>query len=436
MAQRGSAAPGPSSKRLARGSSGEDESWSEKENDLLWVHVIDRGSMDCTTDRGAHTDTERMNAGRAYAHTVRRSELGTGLLDLLAAAYAHASRDDWMERIATGRVTVDGQPAKAGHHLAEGALIVYHRPPWVEPAAPALDLTALHDDGVLVVIHKPAGLPVLPSEMYYENTVLRQLRSLRRADETVPHPTHRLGVGTSGLLLCAVGSQARAALSRAFERREVHKTYLALAAGHVPELPCACGGGTLSHVRCAGCAGGAGGADCERRSSASEISARSEESTFEIGCPIGPVPHCSWAGSVHGAMPESGRGAKAALSLVRVVTRYAADACLPERSLVEVRIPTGRPHQIRIHMAYLGHPLLGDPLYAVGGLPRAVPPPEATGGGAAESLSGAPDAKYEARPPLPRDGGYALHAWRVELPHPTSGELMSFCAPAPPLLRA
>ena len=354
-----------------------------------------------------------MNAGRAYAHTVRRGELGTGLLDLLTAAYPHTSRDEWTERIATGRVTVDGQLASADLQLAEGALIVYHRPPWVEPAAPALDPIALHDDGVLVVLHKPAGLPVLPSEMYYENTVLRQLQSLRGADETVPHPTHRLGVGTSGLLLCAVGSQARAALSRAFERREVHKTYLALAAGHVPE-PRACGGGTLSHVRCA---------------------AESEESTIEISCPIGPVPHCSWAGSVHGAMAESGSGAKDALSIVRVVARYAADACLPERSLVQVRIPTGRPHQIRIHMAYLGHPLVGDPLYAVGGLPRAVPPPEATGGGEAKSLS-TPDATGDARPPLPRDIGYALHAWRVELPHPTSGERVSFCAPPPPLLRA
>jgi 23S rRNA-/tRNA-specific pseudouridylate synthase len=76
---------------------------------------------------------------------------------------------------------------------------------------------------VLAVLHKPARLPVLPSELYYEHTVLQILRTMHAKAAfpatvcEVPHPAHRLGVGTSGVLICAIGADARSALSRAFE---------------------------------------------------------------------------------------------------------------------------------------------------------------------------------------------------------------------------
>lgn len=132
---------------------------------------------------------------------------------------------------------------------------------------------------------------------------------------------------------------------------------------------------------------------------------------FEVDAPIGPVPHCSWAGSIHGAVPGGGKGAKQALSRVRVLRRDPTCG----HTLVQVEIPTGRPHQIRIHMAYAGHPLVGDPLYVVGGLP-------------------APTSEAEGRPPLPRDTGYFLHATSIELDHPLSGEPLCFKAPPPRLL--
>ena len=94
-------------------------------------------------------------------------------------------------------------------------------------------------------------------------------------------------------------------------------------------------------------------------------------------------------------------------------------------TLVEVEIPTGRAHQIRIHMAYAGHPLVGDPLYKSGGTPR-----ESTS--CCEEGNGE---KTESRPPLPRDGGYLLHAWRALLPHPVTGEMVTFTAAPPPRLR-
>ena len=174
-----------------------------------------------------------MNAGRVYTHTVRRGEADTPLLTLLTTNYLHSSALEWVEHISNNRVLVDGLPGTSEQRPHEGATIHYHRPPWIEPPAPIAELKVLHDDGALVVLHKPSGLPVLPSELYYEHSVLRRLHHSRPSDAVAPHPAHRLGVGTSGLLLCAVGGPARAALSQAFERRKVKKTYRALVVGHV-----------------------------------------------------------------------------------------------------------------------------------------------------------------------------------------------------------
>ena len=266
-----------------------------------------------------------LNAGRVYSHTVRDAEGGQQLIDLLAATYRHSTRDTWAEHCATGRIYVHGAEAQADTLVAVGDLVEYHRPPWREPDAPT-ELEVLHADGDLLVLRKPSGLPVLPSEMYWERTVLAQLRR-RFPPEALPSPVHRLGVGTSGVLLCAITQRAKAALGRALQERRVSKTYRALVAGLV------------------------------------------KADAFEVKVPIGPVPHSSWGGSVHGAVPNGGGGSKHAHSIVRVLRR---DTALCE-TLVEVDIPTGRAHQIRIHMAFAGHPLVGDPLYITGGLPSDAP---------------------------------------------------------------
>ena len=114
-------------------------------------------------------------------------------------------------------------------------------------------------------------------------------------------------------------------------------------------------------------------------------------------------------------------------------------------AIVEVEIPTGRPHQIRIHMAYIGHPLVGDPLYLPGGKPdcqrRAFPKRRKededldTDDEAEEECSTVClDSTYEGgvmRVPLPRDCGYSLHAYQITVDHPTSKETMTFTARPP-----
>ena len=167
---------------------------------------------------------------------------------------------------------------------------------------------------------------------------------------------HRLGRGTSGLLLFARTEAARRAVATEWRAGRVDKEYRALVNG-VPR-----------------------------------------QKHFTIDAPIGPVAHAR-LGRVYAAA----RGGKPALSHVELL------ASRGDQALVAVRIPTGRPHQIRIHLAAAGHPLLGDPLYVTGGVPGP-------------------------QPGLPGDGGYWLHAHRLALAHPVTGARLELeCAPPPEL---
>ena len=295
-----------------------------------------------------------MNGGYEYRERLGREANGSTVLAWLAGRHRHSTEPVWRARIDAGEVSLDGVPASAGGALRIGQCLAWRRPPWAEPVVP-LGFAILFRDDALLAVAKPRGLPSVPNGGFLEHTLLHQLRRLH--PEAVP--MHRLGRGTSGLLLFARTEAARRAVATEWRAGRVEKEYRALVSG-VPR-----------------------------------------QKHFTIDAPIGPVAHPR-LGRVYAAA----RGGKPALSHVELL------AARGDQALVAVRIPTGRPHQIRIHLAAAGHPLLGDPLYVTGGVPGL-------------------------QPGLPGDGGYHLHAHRLALAHPVTGARLALeCAPPPELREA
>lgn len=293
------------------------------------------------------------NSGYVYRERVPGWARGLSVLAYLVRAHTHSDEAAWRVRLAAGEVRLDGEAAHGGEALRPGQRLDWHRPPWDEEAVP-LDFGVVHEDAAIVAVAKPSGLPTLPGGGFLEGTLLTGVQ--KRWPEA--RPLHRLGRGTSGLVLFALTGEAAATLARAWRADEVGKVYRALGVGHPA---------------------------WEERA---------------LTTPIGPVPHPR-LGTVHAASASG----KASLSVARVLERR------PEATLFEVDLHTGRPHQIRIHLAAAGHPLLGDPLYAPGGLPR------------------------EDAPGLPGDPGYLLHAERLTLTHPATGERLTLRAGPPAALR-
>lgn len=294
------------------------------------------------------------NRGWTYRLRAGADDDGRPLADLLAARYAHSPAAVWRQRAADGQLTLDAVPASGDTIVSAGQLVVWQRPPWDEPDVPAT-FTVIHEDADLLVVDKPSGLPTMPAGGFLEHTLLRLLAA--RYGQVAP--AHRLGRFTSGLVLCTRTARAAAAVAAAWRAHSVTKIYRALVSG-TPAW-----------------------------------------NDTVIRVPIGPVP-----GPRLDRVFAADAAGRAAESHARVIERRGAT------TLVEVRITTGRPHQIRIHLAAAGHPLAGDPLYVAGGRPDA------------------------ASTALPGDGGYHLHAARLALAHPATGDLLDLAAPVPPLLRS
>jgi 23S rRNA pseudouridine1911/1915/1917 synthase len=295
----------------------------------------------------------QLNQGYEYRERLGPEADGQTVLAYLSHHHPHSSREEWAARIADGQVLIDARPGHIDSVLQRGGELVWRRPPWIEPEVPG-SFSILYEDQDLLAVAKPAGLPTLPGANFLQSTLLYQVRDY--APDAAP--LHRLGRWTSGVVLCARNQDARADLVRQWSTRQVVKCYRALADG-----------------------------DPTREA-------------LTISTPIGRVPH-ALLGTLHAAAVDG----KPALTRVKVLERRAA------AFLCDVWIATGRPHQIRIHLAAAGHPLVGDPLYTVGGVPL-------------------PDSRA-----LPGDPGYHLHATELRVRHPRSGrDLVIACEP-PSLLR-
>ena len=291
------------------------------------------------------------NDGYSYRIQLDASVAGLNLLDYLCREYAHSSKPEWQNRIERGEVLVNDRVANSEQQLLPGTILVWNRPGWEEPHAPC-EFRVIYDDAYLVVVDKPSGLPTLPGGGYYQNTLLH----LVQQQHPEARPMHRLGRGTSGLVVFAKNSKAAGQLGCNWKR--VRKLYLAVSQGHA------------------------------------------SEGEYDIQKPIGMIPHPK-LGHVHAACDNG----KFAQSIARTLS-CSKNLSRP-KTLFHVELVTGRPHQIRIHLACIGHPLVKDPMYAAGG-------------------------GLIANPGLPGDLGYFLHANSLELTHPNSGELLALHAEPPP----
>ena len=301
------------------------------------------------------------NGGWTYRDRVAPAEAGQAISAFYAARHPHSDRATWLGRLAAGEIECNGRRLTADGPLAVGDRLAWHRPPWREEAVPGA-WGVVHDDGDLQVIDKPAGLPVLPAGGFLEHTVLRLLERRHRNDPAgVPRPVHRLGRFTTGLLVCARRPATRAWLSAllrestAAETPGCQKVYRALLEPGALAL------------------------------------APGDSLRFEGAIGRRAHPRLGWIWCAAGSeLP--------ACSTLTLLERH------PAADLVAVAIASGRPHQIRIHCAALGAPLLGDPLYLPGGSAR----PEA----------------------LPGEGGYQLQAWQLMLQRP-DGSCLRVEAPVP-----
>ncbi len=290
----------------------------------------------------------------------------TERLDRFLADQLALSRTVAARLIADKRVTTAGRPLRASVQLERGALVSVELPPPDEPPprsyAPAhRDLTFVYEDAHLAVLDKPAGLVVHPGPGHWDDTLVNVLvgRGTALSQGSAegagrgggggrPGIVHRLDRDTSGLLLVAKTDEAHRRLARLIERRQVTRVYAAVAWGHVAKSPVTIEAPIMRHPK-----------DRKRMT--------------------------VLAGGRH------------AVTHAVVVARWA------QTDLLRVALGTGRTHQIRVHLAHVGHPIVGDRDYAFGGSRRVTPSERR----AAERL--------EARAPR-----QLLHAALLSFPHPVT----------------
>jgi len=302
--------------------------------------------------------------------TARESDAGERLDRLMARVLADLSRTRIKRLVEEGRVSLEGAPVRdPSLRVKQGQSFVLDLPPPIAdaPEPQAMDLAIRYEDAHLIVIDKPAGLVVHPAPGNPDHTLVNAL--LAHCGESLagiggvkrPGIVHRLDKDTSGLMVAAKTEAAQAGLAADFAARRITRAYQALVWG----MPSPRAG--------------------------------------EISGNIGRSPQN------RKKMAVLRRGGKTAVTRYRVLRAFKDWA-----ALVESRLATGRTHQIRVHLAAQGHPVIGDPTY-----------------GDRRSVGRLQRLPLSARTRLAAFPRQALHATELGFRHPASGEPIAFKSPLP-----
>ena len=294
-------------------------------------------------------------------HRANKDEAGMRL-DAYIAAASDLSRSAAARLIEAGSVTVNGKPAEKKRAIAEGDVVEITLPEPEECEAQPEDiaLDVVYEDGDIIVINKPQGMVVHPAPGNYSGTLVNAL--LFRCRDSLsgiggvmrPGIVHRIDKDTSGLLVVAKNDFAHTALSEELKYHGIEREYHALVKGGFSD----------------------------------------DSGTIDL--PIGRHP----IDRKKMAVQKNSESAREAVTHYEVLARYG------NISYLKLMLETGRTHQIRVHMSYTGHPLLGDEVYGQSKIP------------------------FEKRH-ASLLSGQALHAKRLSLTHPRTGERMTFECPLP-----
>lgn len=284
---------------------------------------------------------------------VENEDSGKRIDAYLSSKVEDMSRAQIQKLIEQGNITVNNKSQKSNYKVKDKDFIVVAIPEPVELEINAedIDIEIMYEDEDLVVVNKPQGMVVHPAAGNYSGTLVNALlgkcKSLSGINGVIrPGIVHRIDKDTTGVLVVAKNDNAHRSLTEQIKEHSVKRIYIALVEGRV------------------------------------------KNDSGTISLPIGrhPVERKKMA-----VVNKNGRNA---VTHFRVIQRYR------ENTLIEARLETGRTHQIRVHMSYIGHPLVGDPVY------------------------GFKKQKFKLK-------GQALHAQTLGFIHPRTGAYMEFSAPLP-----
>jgi len=298
---------------------------------------------------------------------IRRKLPGRRLDKYLHSRFPHLSRTAIQRLIKQGDITVNGQPTKASYEMSGGDMVELAIPPPAprEVVPENIPIEVVYEDDFILALNKHAGIICHPARGDQTGTLANALvyyanELSHGSDPFRPGIVHRLDKNTTGIMLVAKTDEAHWRLSLQFERRTIQKTYLGVVHGKL------------------------------------------ELDGDEINAPIGvhPVVREKFAVMVQENKIDIG---KSAVTFYEVAERFRGF------TLVKLMPKTGRTHQLRVHMSFLGHPMVGDTMY--GG--KALSEHDLAGEGSTEAI-------------IPYQ---ALHAWRIQFRHPITEKPMELEAP-------